>query len=118
AYFNFARQHPGFYDALMYYEMKDHDTVKPLSEAHQCRMQGDDSMNILIQTIELGIQDGSLRPDLNIEQTAMFLWAASMGMVQLLTTKGKHLEECHGIPMKQMENITFDLIKKAIGATS
>ena len=74
-------------------------------------MQGHDALIILIQAIETGTKDGSIRPDTNAAKAATVLWGFSTGLIQLISTKGEHLQNDHGLNMDEITDYAFDMIR-------
>jgi len=111
AFFRFSREHADYFNALSYYEVSDVDYSEADSEACSCDQAGMTVIEILVEAIRTGIQDGSIRADLDPFRTAMLLWGMSSGVIQLVTQKGEHLRERHGFPMDALVEDTFGMIR-------
>lgn len=114
AYYDFTQKYPGYHEALIFWESQEHDIQNPESEAYSCVNVGDDSFDVLVQAIQGGMADGSMRPDLDPMQTALTLWGATMGLVQLTATKGHHLESCHNVRTDGLVEYAFELVLRSL----
>ena len=83
----FARTHSDYFKVMSHFENKDFSSHAK-ENAHT---EKDDVMNFLVQLLEKGKQDGSLRNDLVPETVAHILWAQTTGVLQLMSVKNLHL---------------------------
>ena len=51
----------------------------------------------MTKAIEQGIEDGSIRSELDPTQTAITLWGCTHGLIQLAANKGTSLEQQYGL---------------------
>jgi hypothetical protein len=58
----------------------------------------------MARTIQNGIDDGSIRSDLDPMQTAVTLWGSTHGLIQLAAQKGEGLKQRHGISPDALVN--------------
>ena len=95
AYFAFSRKHPDYFQSLMFFDLKNFkfDTPSPMAEA--CSLQGDRLIHIVARAVAGGIEDGSIRSDLDPLKTALFLWSMSNGIRQMLASKWEHFRDHH-----------------------
>ncbi len=110
AYFQFYNEYPDYFVALMYFESHEMDLCNEQSIAVKCKVQGHDALVILIQAIESGIKDGSIRPDVDAVKAATVLWGHSSGLIQLVSTKGEHLQNDHGLDLNDLIEYGFEMI--------
>ncbi len=114
AYFDFSRMYPDYFECMIYYETKEIDMNKKSIAAQECVRYGSGAMETTIDAIRIGIEDGSIRPDLDPTKTALILWAQSTGIIQINYRKGVLLKLKHNINREEMINTYFDLIKYTI----
>jgi len=114
AYNEFYRKYPDYHNALIYWESNVFDLENQESLASDCDEKGHKGLNILIAAIKQGIVDKTLRPDIDPEETAMLLWGFSLGIIQLISLKGKHLHEQHGVDLKNLEKSSVDFMVRSI----
>ena len=98
AYFDFSRKYPHFFAVMNYASRIDDkimDSVMDEEIVQQRNAVELEVMQILIDIIAGGIQDGSIRPDVDPMETSIFLWAMSNGVFQMHFNKAdefKHFE--------------------------
>jgi len=111
AFYRFSQEYSQYFNILTYYEIKDVDFTDQESVARQCDMHGQDAIDLLIGAIRTGIQDGSIRPELDPARTAVMLWGLTSGIIQLVALKGGHLQARHGVRMDSLVDETFSVMK-------
>lgn len=90
AYLRFARDHSDYYNAMMYFEACDIDLSDNQSystRCHHCSMQ---VMDVVAAAVKAGIDDGSIRPELDPLETAYVLWGQSTGVIQIISNYQDH----------------------------
>jgi AcrR family transcriptional regulator len=110
AYMGYAHEFPHYFDFCARFQAH---TVPSNPGAHEsaCRSLGDEVMGVVVQAIEVGKRDGSIRPD--IGEPVLFatsLWAFTHGIIQLAMAKGTDLAR-FGIAMPDWSNYAFGLIR-------
>jgi hypothetical protein len=88
--------------------------LDPGSHEGACRLAGDEVLGTVIQSIEAGLRDGSIRPD--VGQPALLattLWAFTHGIVQVAMAKGSDLAR-FGIAIPDLSNYAFGLIRTVV----
>ena len=69
---------------------------------------------LIVQSIEQGVADGSVRPDIgDPDTTAIVLWAYTHGLIQVLATKGGQIEH-DGIAIEAVIERAFSLVRRAL----
>ncbi len=111
AFLRFSKEHSDYFNALSYYEVKDVDYSEPDSVACLCDAAGHSAIGILVRAIQSGIEDGTIRPDLDPDKAAMILWGMTAGVIQLVTLKGPHLQDRHGFSMGTLVEDAFGMIR-------
>ncbi len=74
-------------------------------------IDADEAIGVVVQAIEAGIRDGSIRPD--IGEPILFattLWAFTHGIIQLAMAKGSDLAR-FGIAIPDFSNYAFGLLR-------
>ncbi|HID38817.1 MAG TPA: TetR/AcrR family transcriptional regulator [Calditrichaeota bacterium] len=117
AYFRFHIQYEDYYNAMVYYESHQIDYSDDDSCAMACDRQGEKALEVLVEAIRAGIEDKSIRPDVEPFKMAIVLWGQSTGIIQISLLKGAHIEEKHGIHFEEVVELSFDIIKRALQNT-
>ncbi|MFH1945948.1 MAG: TetR/AcrR family transcriptional regulator [Acidobacteriota bacterium] len=95
AYFRFSQDYPDYFKSMTYFDAYPGIFDEKTPSARECAQRGDDVMKIVTQAVARGIQDGSIRSDIDPIKTALLLWAQSNGILQMLSCKWKHIQEQH-----------------------
>jgi AcrR family transcriptional regulator len=86
AYAAFAREHPAHFEAVLYHATQGL-AQDPASYGAACDAEADKIFDLVAQTIGAGIQDGSIRADVEPMDATMMLWAKLHGLVVVTTFK-------------------------------
>jgi len=114
AYLEFYKKYPDYFHAMIYYESHNFDYQDTESIASQCMKLGAATLEILIEAIEYGKQDGTIRSDIDSKKTAVSLWGQSTGIIQITALKEFILISNHEIRSEEIIEYTFDLIYHAL----
>src|SRR5277367_6819300 len=110
AYMAYAFEFPHYFDFCSRFHA--HSTsLDPNSHDAGCRAAGDAAIGVVVQAIEAGIRDGSIRANIG-EPTmlAVTLWAFTHGLIQLAMAKGSDMAR-FGIGIPELSNYGFDLLR-------
>jgi AcrR family transcriptional regulator len=110
AYMGYAYEFPHYFDFCTRFQAHS-VAIDPGSHEGACRAAGDEAIGVVVQAIEAGIRDGSIRSD--IGQPVLFattLWAFTHGIIQLAMAKGSDLAR-FGIAIPEFSNYAFGLLR-------
>jgi AcrR family transcriptional regulator len=83
-YIDFIDNNKGYFEAMNYFkDHKAYESVKDDSLIEACRINGLNAFNYLVRAIQIGIQDGSIRKDVNPQSMALQMWAGTSGLSNL-----------------------------------
>ena len=111
AYMGYAHEFPHYFDFCSRFQAHS-VSIAPGSHEAACRTLGDEVMGVVVEAIEVGKRDGSIRAD--IGESALFattLWAFTHGLIQLAMAKGSELAARFGIAIPDLSNYAFGLIR-------
>jgi TetR/AcrR family transcriptional regulator len=114
AYFKYYRKYPDYFNAMIYYESRPIDYNDENSIAMECQIEGKTTMQILIDAIKHGINDGSIRSDIDPLKTAITLWGQSTGIIQIAAVKNEMIQHNFQLTDTEIIEYSFDLIGQAI----
>jgi len=114
AYTQFYKEYPDYFDAMIYYDLNEINLDKDADCAIECHQHAMRALEIVAEAVAIGTKDGSIRSDLDPMNTAMVLWAHSTGMIQIMSRKGSHLQEEHGLDIQKVIELSGDLIRRSI----
>jgi AcrR family transcriptional regulator len=116
AFLEFSRNYPGYFKAIMEYETKDADNqpcVEDKSKA-ECYQLGELVFQYLYRALQKGVAEGTLRNGLDTEQTALILWACTIGVYNTGKKKGDYIKNYHGLDPDEFISESFQLIIQMI----
>ena len=100
---------------MVYYDCHPVKTESDSVFAEQCNLEGEEVLKLIAITIQKGIEDKSIRPDVDPKRTAVILWGQSMGMIQLQSMKDHHdFGERLNINFEELIHESFDMMIQAI----
>jgi AcrR family transcriptional regulator len=110
SYMTYAFEFPHYFDFCSRFHAH---SMSPDPGSHDlaCRAAGDAAIGIVVQAIDCGIRDGSIRADIgDPTMLAMTLWAFTHGLIQLAMAKGSDMARL-GINVPDLSNYGFSLLR-------
>lgn len=113
-YVAFSRDMPHYFDACARYQSHAcADAEVPPNEA-ACMEAGHRVHETLVESLNRGVADGSIRGDLGDPYvTALSLWAFTHGVIQIASSKGGQIEH-EGVPVQQFIDHAFALVRGSL----
>jgi AcrR family transcriptional regulator len=116
AYMGYAYEFPHYFDFCSRFQAHS-VAADPGSHESACRVAGDEAIGAVVQAIETGMRDGSIRPDVGEPiLLAITLWAFTHGVIQLAMAKGSDLAR-FGIAIPDFSNYAFGLLRAIAAST-
>ncbi len=110
AYMGYAYEFPHYFDFCSRFQAHSAG-ADPGSHEDACRAAGDETIGTVVQAIEAGMRDGSIRADVGEPVLfAVTLWAFTHGTIQLVMAKGGDLAR-FGIAVPDLGNYALSLIR-------
>ena len=110
AYMAYANEFPHYFDFCSRFHAHS-VAVDPGSHEGACQAAGDAAISAVIQAIETGKRDGSIRADVGDSVLlATSLWAFTHGIIQLAMAKGDDLAR-FGITIPDFSTYAFGLLR-------
>lgn len=114
AYIGFAQELPHYFAALSRFESHRPEDISPDGCEHGCVQAGDRVHQVIVESIEAGIADGSIRPDVgNPYLVSVTLWGYMHGTIQLVFTK-QHVFAQVGIAVQQLIDNAVAMARRSI----
>jgi TetR/AcrR family transcriptional regulator len=115
AYVAFSRECPVHFDALARFEMLEPD-AKHFEKGHGCVAAGHAVHEFMVEVLDAGIKDGSIRKDLgDLYLTAITLWGFMHGIIQLLSSKANLLAH-DGISSDALVKHSLQMARRALAS--
>ncbi|WP_165973923.1 TetR/AcrR family transcriptional regulator [Marinitoga lauensis] len=115
AYIKFYREYPDYYSFVIKYESEkaDLDTTEPL--VINSYEKSEEIYDILKLLILKGIDDGSIREDVDITKMSMLLWLQTIGVVQQFELRKKLYENWdEKFPASEILDYYIDFMRKSL----
>jgi AcrR family transcriptional regulator len=110
AYMGYAFEFPHYFDFCSRFNA--HSSVaEEDSPELACRSAGDQAIGVVVEAINIGMHDGSVRADVGEPiMLAVTMWAFTHGLIQLAMAKGSDMARL-GIGVPELGNYGFELIR-------
>lgn len=111
AYVGYAHEFPHYFDFCSRFQ--SYPTTAPATPSESaCAVSGDQVLGAVVQAIQTGISDGSIRTDIGDPRMfAMTLWAFTHGAIQLITVKANDFAR-HGVAIPAFTDNVFSLLRR------
>lgn len=93
AYRDFSKKYTDYFHAMAYFDLRVKEISSESPNAKASIKQGEDVLAICAEAIQCGIDDGSIRPDIDPKKAAIVLWGQTNGILQLILNKGEHMKK-------------------------
>jgi AcrR family transcriptional regulator len=114
AYMAYAQEFPHFFDACARLESQAPDGAEPSPQAEGCVECGKGVHNVVVEALETGQQDGTIRKDIGeLQVVSRVLWGFMHGLIQIAITKGEPLAQ-QGISVQQLSQQALQLIRSGL----
>ncbi|MCP5108591.1 MAG: TetR/AcrR family transcriptional regulator [bacterium] len=113
AYHEFYQKETDYYLMLLHQEDSDEiddEYIERNPCVKECREKGNRIFTLMKETVETGIEDGSIRPDLDPMKAAVVMWGHSSGVMHIAAKKGKILEHMMKINSGELIQYSFQLM--------
>lgn len=116
ALFEFSKEYPEYFRAIMEYETKKSDDQPGVADESQaeCYRLGEQIFGYLFHALKRGAAEGTLRRGLDNEPTALTLWACTIGVYNAAEKKGEYLKDYHHLDSHDFVTESFNLIMRLI----
>ena len=114
AYYRFSQEYPNYFGIFMSFDPEKLDITDPESNGFHCHRCSEEVMSIVAEAVEIGIKDGSIRPELDPMETAYILWGQTTGIIQIIVKQGDHIKSHHDIDPERLIPESFSMIHHAL----
>ena len=118
AYVAFAREEPTYFHLVAQFESRTADPEDASERMRKCLAEADRGLGAMAEAIRNGIDDGSIRADLDPLQTAMTLWGSTHGLIQLAANKGEGLKQRYDLAPESLVEGGLDFLGVALAGRS
>lgn len=112
----FSRDQPAYFAAIMDYETNEESETAGIDEnsKNECYRLGEQLFALLHRTLSQGSAEGSLRAESADKETALFLWACTIGIFNTAAKKQTYLAHYHHIDSDKFITASFSQLLRLI----
>jgi AcrR family transcriptional regulator len=112
--FNIA--YPNYFSAIMSYENSEKDFVDGITDEsrEECYALGEKLFDYFTATLLDGVEEGLIRGDIDIKNTAIILWSCTIGLFNTLIKKRNYIQNYHERNSERLILEGLDLLLLAI----
>ncbi|MCB0270995.1 MAG: TetR/AcrR family transcriptional regulator [Calditrichaeota bacterium] len=110
AYYRFSQTHSNYFHAMNEMDPGKIEHTDVESNGFKCHLLAEDVKKLVAKAVEIGIEDGSVRAEVNPKLMAYVLWGQTSGVIKLINNLGEHMRTLHHIEPELMINVLFDQI--------
>ncbi len=114
AYYKFSQDEDGYFNAILSYQDDEFDIDNLEVESGKSLKAGNRVIQILIDNIEKGRQDGSIDSNINPLESAFVLWSQFTGFLQMLKKKREIIDHYFSVSQENLLETYFLLVEKAL----
>lgn len=116
ALYQFNTEYPDYFDAIMCYENGEKDFVNgiPDNSREECYALGEKLFSFLTSALADGVEEGVIRRELDIINTAIILWSCTIGLFNTLIKKRNYIEHYHKRNSEKLLLEGLDMIVESI----
>lgn len=117
SFYHFSRECPEYFQAIMEYETKDPENHTGVEDAsrEECYRLGERIFGYLLHALQRSATEGTLNSGLDVEKTALILWACTIGVHNTAKKKAEYLQNYHGIDSGEFLTESFQWMMRLIG---
>ena len=116
AFIRFYYEFRDYYNIMMYHN--SHATIEPV-DCSLCLEINNQKLihnKFMIDVLEEGMRDGSIRKDLDAKKTSLLLWGETMGVLQLTSMNNDFIEKSFEIKKEELISYFFEFTYNALKA--
>jgi AcrR family transcriptional regulator len=118
SFYQFSQECAPYFKTIMEYETKDCDQYTGVEDAaiEECYQLGEKIFGYLSKALDRGMEEGSVRKELDSEKTALILWAFTVGVFNTRERKKDYLKAYHNVSTEEFVKDSFHMMMHLIAA--
>ena len=114
AYHKFSQDHKNYFDMMMHFAAVQDSLNLDTCVFDEMHMQGQSVLQVLVEAIQSGINDGTIRSNLDPLKTAFLLQGVSSGIIHLIARETNHIKKLEGFEPEDLMETFFDFTFNAL----
>ncbi|MBN1531778.1 MAG: TetR/AcrR family transcriptional regulator [Spirochaetes bacterium] len=121
AYFTYFRDYPAYFEFNRIFEVHTYYYNRPVKEegfgvfVSRCQEVNDQITDLLIESIELGQEDGSIKNSMGSKKLMLLLWGATFGLLQIIRIRQNHLNDVYDTNEEELFGEFIKTITRILG---
>ncbi|MFD1176408.1 TetR/AcrR family transcriptional regulator [Paenibacillus puldeungensis] len=118
--YQFSKEYPDYFKAIMEYENGERDFVNgvPDQSKEECYLLGEKMFAYLTSALKNGIEQGVIRSDLDVVNSAIVLWSCTLGLFNTLIKKRNYIQHYHKRDSEELLLEGIDTLVRSIQSES
>jgi AcrR family transcriptional regulator len=114
AYYDFSQRYPDYFEAMMHFdaEVLTPEDAGPIGL--ECHEEGMKVLGLVAEGIRIGIEDGSIRGDLDPMKTGILLWAQTDGVIRIVARRCAHMKGFEDLDLRNLVEDFFTFVYGAL----
>lgn len=110
--FTFSQLQPNYFEAIVEYETSERDFEKGITNQsrEKCYAEGEGIFRFLMTILQQGVEEGSIRKDLDLLNTALILWSSTIGVFKVAKKKANYIKHYHHRNSEELIPEAFELL--------
>lgn len=114
AYHKFSQDYKNYFDMMMHFEAVQNNLNLDSRVLDEMHLKGQSVMQVLVEAIQSGIDDGSIRSNLDPLKTAFLLNGVSSGIIHLIAREAQHIKKMEAFEPQELMDTFFDFTFNAL----
>ena len=114
AHYRYSRHYPNYFNMVVHYEASQMDQSSYENSLLQCHQLGKEVMDVVNDAVLAGIEDGTIRSDLDPLRTAYLLRGMSAGIIQTICREKEHFEKTEPFTAEKLMEDFMEMISYAL----
>jgi AcrR family transcriptional regulator len=112
-FIKFSEEQSHFFHMFMFFQKIDTQLLAIPQEKVEDYFLNYSPFRLLIELVKKGMEDGSIRPDLSVNNTATTLWSSIMGLLIVQQSK-KEIYEIFKVDKKEILQTNFEILTNGL----
>lgn len=114
AYHKFSKDYKNYFDMMMHFEAVRSSLNLDTCVFDEIHLKGQSVMQVLVEAIQTGIDDGTIRSNLDPLKTAFLLNGVSSGIIHLIAREAQHIKKIEAFEPEDLMDSFFDFTFNAL----
>ena len=116
AYVSFFREYPDYVEAMLYFGSRIKETKEKSDYLGERETLRRNIMGMVADAVKRGVDDGSIRSDVDPTKASVILWAQTAGLLQVLSISREDIESHYAFTAGDIVEAYFDFTFHALAA--